>query len=598
MIKSLYTIGKVLKEKYPEYFEPWANPFAGREDKAKVIVANIKDGRLSKEIEVENFRSAYIDKYLYRKVQGANGTNLVPTLLLQPSIDKIIKQENISKLLKKIKKSIENNKLNFVQESEIDKITDKLLKLDYNLDDKYLFTMKINEKYFGDYVEYKKLFYEDAYNKYFKKSSSKEKVCSITYRKSNEVWGRVDTLGFTIDDITFSRNGFNPLNSYKMFPVSPDAVKILEGAKRIILEKFSGRQYYMSGVNYFLLPHFVNVDQKLIKETLDVFINKVSIDMNDKSKTLIENEVLLNEIIEDEKLSKNNIYYDIFFYQINNAQFLIKLHLTDVLPSRLRFIFKIKKKVEMKYDNVLKIVVDKNKNTQKTINFYITFNSFKKYYSTVVNKKTIFHPTFFKILESVFYGNQLNEEEILKSFLKQIVSDFKNRNANKYAFSQTVKESFALYQFLFQLSLFKNKNPMEAQNVNTVSLDVDGFIDQHPNFFNSEYKKGIFMLGVLSSKLLAKQRSKLKSEPFLKNLNNLNINEIEIQKLMPKLINKIREYDISHYTHGLEGKVAMALVDKKDLSKTEISYIFTLGMIMGNEFDKEFFKKLKEEESQ
>jgi hypothetical protein len=39
-----------------------------------------------------------------------------------------------------------------------------------------------------------------------------------------------------VDAVSFSRNGFDVKDSYKMFPVSPEAVKILEGAKRIIID--------------------------------------------------------------------------------------------------------------------------------------------------------------------------------------------------------------------------------------------------------------------------------------------------------------------------------------------------------------------------
>jgi len=589
MIKSLYNIGLILKDKYPEYYEPWSNPFPNQE--AKVIIANICNGKQTGELEIEDFRNEFVNKYLYRKVQGANGTNLVPTFFLQVASDKVTQKANIDKLIKKINQSLKNNNHNFIDDNGIENIKKKLGETNLDHNRRYLFTMKIDGKYFGEYDEFINLFYRDAYSKYSNKSSSKNKLCSVTYTKSDEVWGRVDTLGFTIDDLTFSRNSFIPADSYKMFPVSPEAVKILEGTKRIVLEKFSSKQYYFSGLNYFVIPHFINMQTELMKEIIEIFINKVNIELTERNKSLIENEVLLNEIINDEKLSKNNVYYDIFFYQINNAQFLIKLHLTDVLPSRIKKLFKVKNSIETKYNIILKRIFYKGKAVDNVDNFFITFYLFKKYFSEIVNKKTIFHPTFFKILEAVFYGYYLNEEVVLKAFIKQIITDFKNRNDNKYAFAQTVKESFALYQFLFQLNLFKNKYYMEAQNTNsTVALDMDAFINQHPNFFDSEYKKGVFMLGVLTSKLLAKQRSKLKNEPFLKNLNNLLLDNSEIQKLLPKLINKIREYDMSHYTRELEGKIAKALTNDGDLNKTEISYLFTLGMIMGNEFDKEFFK--------
>lgn len=599
MIKTLYEIGKVLKEKYPEYFEPWKNPFQNQE--AKVIVANIKDGRLDGELEIEDFKSELLRKYLYRDPVGKRGTYLLPTLKLYTPNKR--SEDDFNKDIDRLKRTLNYQnelkvKFEYVDRF-VDQISSKLNKVDFNSDYKYLFTIKFDNKYLGEYDTFKSILDRAAYEEYYKTkkftSRSKNKLCSITYEQSKEVWGKINTLGFTVDDIAFMRNGFNQSESYKMFPVSPEAVKILEGAKGLVTEKFSGKQYYLSGISFFILPHFINIKTELQKEIIKDYFGKVSYYIDDKNKTLIENEVLLNEIINDKKLSSNQIYYDLFFYQQNQAQLLIKLQINDILPSRLKRIFDVKKAVQEFYKPILKIQFKKGKK-EEIVNFFITFSTFKKYYSEVINKKTIFHPSFFKIIEAVIYENGLNEIEVLKAFLKKIVIDFKNRSQNKYAFSQTVKESFALYQFLYNLNLFKPKNLMENKN-NVIELNVDGFISQHSSFFDTDYKKGVFMLGVLTSKLLAKQRSKLQSEPFLKNLNNLNIDESEIKKLLPKLINKIREYDISYYTKDLEGEIASSLVLKHELSKTETSYLFTLGIVMGNEFDKEFFRKLKEEEN-
>jgi len=601
MIKSLYTIGKVLKDKYPEYFEPWGNPFRDDEENAKVIVANIKNGKLEDNLEEENFRSEMIHKYLFRKLSGSRGTYLVPTLNFYNKIT--------NKDFDRLKRVLENNIQFILKYLKSDKasITElykelrkKLRILNLNRDNKYLFTIKIDDKYLGEIEEFRNIIIEKAYSKYFKTetytSKGENKICSVTYQQSDAVWGKVDTLGFTVNDSTFVRNGFDQNHSYKMFPVSPDAAIILEGTRRIIIEKFKGSQYYLSGLNYFILPHFVNVNDSLMKEILDIFMGKVSIDLQDKSKTLFENEVLLNEIISEEKLNKNNIYYDIFFYQINKVQFLIKLHLNDVLPSRLRKIFEIKNRLENFYKNLTRVIIHKNKKTEKVIDSFITFNTFKKYYSTVVKKKSIFHPTFFKIIESVFYGNYLNEIEILNSFLIQIISDFKNRNSDKYAFSQTVKESFVLYQFLFQLNLFKNKKYMEIQDDQKISLNIEEFINQHPDFFDSDYKKAIFMLGCLTKKLLFVQYSNLKNTPFEKELNNLSIDDKILNKILTKIKAKLINYRTSF--PKLEQEIAKLIVNKENISRETISYIFTLGLIMENEFNEERKRQNKDKKTE
>lgn len=65
------------------------------------------------------------------------------------------------------------------------------------------------------------------------------------------------------------------------------------------------------------------------------FLAKCSVGSSSLStqfQPLIQNEQIIGEILESESLSQGSVYYDIFFYQPNNAPFMIKLHVSDVLP--------------------------------------------------------------------------------------------------------------------------------------------------------------------------------------------------------------------------------------------------------------------------
>ena len=611
MIKSLYKIGKVIQKQYPEYFQPWANPFPKKEDAARVIVIPIEKGQIKYPLEVEYFKPAMIKKYLYRKVQGANGTNLVPTFLFQQENKEEKQKDSIRKVLKRVKASIKNNKHDFLEEKQIDEtLAATLLGLSLNKDNRYLLTFTVNGQYFGENPKHVSLFKKEAYAKY-SKSSATNKICSITYEQSDEVWGRIDTLGFTVNDKPFNRNGFNDKDSYKMFPASPEAVIILEGASKFVLQKFSQNFY---GMKYFILPHFITDDQEIIKEALNLFIEKTTVmplSINRK-KSIIGNEETLNEIIQEEALSSGEIYYDLFFYQPNNAQFLIKLHLSDVLPSQLKKIFLTKEYIEEKYSQINKIFIPKKgKKEEQTIDFHITFGKIKDYFSKKVKTDTVFHPYFFKILESVFYNNTLNETQILKAFFSKIQIDFKNRNENAFQWQQSTKESFSLYQFFFQLKLFKNQTNMDTTDLVPVAMDINEFIAQHTDFFkDNDFKKGVFMIACITEKLLEKQRAKFdKNEPFLKNLNGLNIDEKQLKKLFPKLMNKINEYKKESnekfkffpneikYIEELAAQAANGIMHPTSLSRTDISYVFTLGMVMQKEFTKSLIAERMEEKA-
>jgi CRISPR-associated Csh1 family protein len=593
MLKQLYEIGKYLENKYPENFFPWENPFP-KQDNAKVLVAKITNGTLENQLFLEDFRSIHFSKYLFRKVNGANGTNLVPTLRFAFSINEADFNKNLKTLIKKVKASIKNSDIKILNNKYlIENLEEIFINAKNNnifsLDDKYIFTFKINEKYFGDFREYKDLFENEAYSKYYQKKSTNatsmanNKVCSLTYNIENEVWGFVDTLGFTVDSNTFMRNGFNRNNAYKMNPVSDNAVRILEGAKKTVMEKFSSVSYRLSDLQYFILPHIIKLKSEVEEEIYDLFLEKINLELKNDNNSIISNESILNEIIQDEKLSRNNIYYDIFFYQLNQSQFLIKLHLHDVMPSRLKKIFQAKYEIETFYKPITTIKSKKN----KVWDFYINFKNIKEFFSDDKN----IHPYFFNIIESVFYGKMIDEKEFIKTIVKKIVKDYKNINSEEYPFYNSVKHSFVIFQFLKYLSLFNSikTNYMETE----IQLTTEGFIDQHISLFDNDYKKGIFLLGVLTHKLTYEQEKNIGGKPFLKNLNNLSIDNKIIQRIFPKIINKLRQYDVN-YTKDLEGQTALYLANNESLDKPTTSYIFTLGLVMGKEFDKSFFESRKQ----
>ncbi|MBK8562482.1 MAG: hypothetical protein IPN76_03835 [Saprospiraceae bacterium] len=352
MIKSMYVFGKALSKQpeYEEFFEPWENPFPKLKDEtATVVYAQINNDKLEEELRTTDFKQADIGKYLYRRVQGSNGTNLVPTFFLIAPAKEEERKDAIRKLTKKIAASVSNHKHNFLKGTQILELEKLLLAKQLTPKNNYIFTIKINDKFFGEYPEYRDLFYKDAYQKYSKDSAAADKICAVTYEPATEVWGRIDTLGFTVEKIAFSRNGFDTSQSYKMFPVSPGAVKVLEGARRVAFNKLS---YGFYGMSYFVMPRFIAVDEDTVERVVKRYMRNFDEEagtLDGQSKSLINNERIIQKIIENKELSDNSIYYDIFFYQKNNSQLLLKLHLSDLLPSRFREIIEAKEQVERFY---------------------------------------------------------------------------------------------------------------------------------------------------------------------------------------------------------------------------------------------------------
>jgi hypothetical protein len=177
MIKSFYTVGKILSQipEYADYFRPWANPFPKVRGEAKVIVAEINDSVLMPELKLEDFRTELVDKYLFREAK-ANATNLVPTFYVQPQAEPEKQADSIRKMIKKVRQSVLNYKPKFVTPEQVNQIEQMLLMFPLSTAASYLFTMRIDGRYFGDFKEYQELFVSDAYQKYRKDSFASDQV--------------------------------------------------------------------------------------------------------------------------------------------------------------------------------------------------------------------------------------------------------------------------------------------------------------------------------------------------------------------------------------------------------------------------------------
>ena len=124
-------------------------------------------------------------------------------------------------------------------------------------------------------------------NKYFSSKGqddkAADKTCSVTYQAVEEVSGRVDTLGLRSTTLSFSRNGFDAKNSYKMFPVSPEAVKILKGTQRALEDSLS---YGFQNMKFFVLPRFIALeDEELRLEVVETYVQQRRRDKAASSET-------------------------------------------------------------------------------------------------------------------------------------------------------------------------------------------------------------------------------------------------------------------------------------------------------------------------
>jgi hypothetical protein len=594
MITSLYNFAELLKEeeRLNGYFSPAENPFEGRENKGKILVGVI-EGNEFKGFQLQDFTRSLIDKVLYRSLSGPKGTGIIPTLYVnQTGKDKKGKIGK-EKTGDKLRSSLRNNKniLNLINE---EKVISDFLNYQFNPDFYYLVTFNIGGLWFGEIEAFKDKFYANAYSKYYDqpskgKSYCEDSLCSITGRKDT-VYGYVNTLGFSINDEAFIRGGFESEAGYKMFPVSKDAIPILEGAKSILENKLSdflfqfwdekeNKNKKFSNIKYAIIPHFLFVsDPNLNKEIAEIFLTKAvyNIDARENGANGFINgtETILKSIVEEGELRRSDIYYDIIFFEKNKQQFLVHSEISDVLPSMISKVLKAKKLAQEKY-KAYNTYQNKNGNI---ISHQITLYRLREYFGT--GEKNL-QPSYFKLVNSIFTGQPYDDSKLLSLVLKTWKKNFKKYfHHDVNIFNRTVKCTLGNLYFLHILGIFKNQNTMQEQRLIPEKQDAFSFIDAHDAYFTKEYLKGAFIFGCLVARLLYNQPG----NAFMKELNGLNIDKELVVKKFPKLIAKLRQYGKEFIELESAAQRYFAINDKA--GKDEISFAFTMGLVLQKDFDR------------
>jgi len=162
-------------------------------------------------------------------------------------------------------------------------------------------------------------------------------------------------------------------------------------------------------------------------------------------------------------------------------------------------------------------------------------------------------------------------------------------NTGKYELH--TRKAFLILKFLSYLDIIPtNKELINMED--KMNEKFQNFFNEHNDFFDSNAKQYIFMLGVLTQNLINIQYRDKNSTPFRKRLNGLKLNKDLIQRIFTEAIEKLEEYNKNYYTE-LEHDIANLMVNDgiEELTNDEISFFFTLGMVLNQDF-----KEPKDEE--
>lgn len=534
-----------------------------------------------KDVTIEETDSPKISRYLYSSA-GGNGPGYMPVAKITEP-DKTFNGKILSwfKILSKKGLNIDEDERRFLEnlnsaiQENRDEILEEIVKFikQSSKKDKFVLMLKFVEgstyKYIGDMPLFRKLLV-DTDNEKYNKLSANDKVCSICGEKKDLVFGKVDTYAFyTIDKTGYIVGGFDEKKSWRNFPVCPDCRLKLEEGKKYIENNLTFKFY---GLKYQLIPKFL-IGEKFVKEEiLDIF--------KESSKLVSLKESTKKRVITDEddimyflKDADDSISLNYLFIEKQNSAERILLLIEDVFPSHLREIFKAKDTVDGIFNENF---------TFKNIRNFLFKSDMKK-------RDSDLDGYFLDLTDRIFRGRKIDINLILKFIMKRVRDEFIQ---DKY-YQSAIKDGMMTIKFLQNLGLIE----MEVKAMEERPLS--DFFKKYDENFEMPIKRGLVLLGALTELLLRKQYKDRGAKPFMKNLKSLKMDEKDIRGLLPKVQNKLEEYDSFDKGKRLLAKeVSNYLLlagDDWHMPVDEINFYFACGLNLADEIASIIYSKGEEQ---
>lgn len=532
--------------------------------------------------KIEEYDVNKVLKYLYRKGSSI-GTDITPTSRLTDKYNEviskkilpwfdIINERNVDlsqeekDFLKNLCDEIFNNH-SIIQES-INEIKERHPKKA-----SFIVTLKFikedNEYYIGDFEVFKKILLIKVEEKDLK-VFEKNKVCSLCKKQKEIVLGSIDVYKFyTLDKPGFITGGFKERNAWKNYPVCPECKIQLEEGRNFIDNNLS---FNFCGIPYFLIPKFMFMDDDYAFEILSILKGRAS---GESKKVSLEKGIVKrltddeNEILDLIKEAKDNMTVNFLFMRKINEAERILLIIEDVFPSRLSKLFEVKDEIDDLFNT--------NFSFRNIRNFFMKTDSNKK--DTDLDKY------FLDIVNRIFKNIKIDKEFLMKFLMLRIRDKFLNEEDLKnfyYSIKDSIKDAVIFVMYLLRLRL------LEMEEINLEGRIFDEIFNKYNPTFEMPVKRGLFLLGALTEFLLRKQAMERdKKMPFLKQLKSFKMNEEDFKGLLPKVQNKLIEYDA--FTSGrkiIASEISHYLLqagDNWDMSLDEMNFYFVCGMHLAGE---------------
>jgi CRISPR-associated protein Csh1 len=433
-----------------------------------------------------------------------------------------------------------------------------------------------NVKYIGDFEIFKKILKNEACNGFYSKhnvESKGEGICFIC-KKKKEVMGFASPFSvYTLDKRGFAPN-FLREEAWKRLPICNDCAITLSAGKDF-LNKYLYKSLY--GLKFYLIPNF-------IFEFNNEVMDEIKSPKKAYKKLLCREDTIL-EIMAGRKEQVNLMF--IFTKPKRSDYFDIMRCVEDVPPSWIKKIFDTMSELinppeshlPVFQESLLKLMFgeklvgnfDENQDTSLGKLIREFFPSSK--YDGIYDKY------FVDILSDVLAQRKIRSSILVNAFSRTIRSSFIKGN-DQYTKVLSLK-SLMLILLIEKLRILTEWSSQEM-NATIEDERLSQFLKEYGNAFSTPSKRAVFLEGVLTKYLMDIQFANRRSTPFREKLYGLRLDERRVKRLLPEIIQKLREYKVAY--SRLEKAIAEMFIDAENsgwkLTNDETSYFFTLGMTL------------------
>jgi len=567
MLRALRTLGEILGG--PRVHDPIAADL--------VLVLEFDETGRYQGAKLEAFQEKNVPRYLYKKAKGSNPPTLTPTLILNRNqVTKSLKNARIAyRKLRPLEPSLleldlEDEALWSRMAEDIEAQLQGLRKRD-----RVLLTVRIGGKFMGDRDDFRR-----ALLTKFREEGRESFIvghCAVCGEDNKEVSGDISPFKFyTIDKPGYVVGGFDKRLAYKAFPLCYDCRDLIQRGRQHVEENLTFA--FAPRTRYLLIPDFIFGPQGVHQEVLDILTEergqraqRLHTLKREEARRITEDKEDILDILSQERDVMTMHFLFMPPKQGASSQERIDLYIQDVYPSQLRNLFEAKGAVE----RFLRHRRDDGSWAEYTFTYGTLYRFFSKADPNKRDPDLLRH--FYELVDRTFRGVPVPEDHLIPFLMRQIRNDVvdPDRRDQQRAYRYTTQDALAVLLFV-QISTQKEVRMTYGQ-----SAALDAFLESLPAL-ESDLKKGLFLLGALTERLLRVQYNERGNAPFWKALKSLKMTEADLQGLLPKVRNKLQEYD----KFGL-GEAALFKKASEYLAQTptpwkmsvdELNFYFALGM--------------------